>query len=627
MLDYLDCRRSRPPTPRHPPTAADNTAAAHYNNTTHMDRAARERQQRLEDRERERKRREQLQQEEEEEDDDSDSDVIELSPPASSQPSLPLPAARVVHTHQHEHHHHHHHTIALQPTATKGAPTRWMTAATSTRNGLHAAGGRTKRRRTQPAWQQKDTEVDNEEEDEEEEYGTSEKEEKAPQRITKKVAVRVGRSRVASRQSSILQHLTKQPKSPASTKLKSPVKEEKMKVDDEEEEEESEKEDDDEEEDDDEDDEEYVQQSEEDEDEEEEDEEEAKEVRPPTAPAAHSLKGRGSTRTSSAPRRNIIKDEDDEDEVKEVKASRPSSRRNSLSSDSKTKHEHVVIKSSASGSSSSASDFLSPFAPLPPPLPPSPRPPPFPVNRPPAPLAIRVGWRGDEGREADGWVEKVRKVVYSSPSLIRIRYVLRAAATTQPSVLTPNRLSSAVQHAMAVFVSHLMVHASAAAFLQPVNPYALLIPDYFNIVHHPLSLSCIAARLTTQYYSHPLQLLCDVRRVVECCWLYNECDSEVSDRARQLWGWVEAVVRGEMSGELGRAGRELGKAKGVDVAMREWSERSVVQCVWFMVPRVDVHVAVSAEQLPRAVVRRLGRRMGRVPTEWSSEWLQHATSE
>jgi len=180
---------------------------------------------------------------------------------------------------------------------------------------------------------------------------------------------------------------------------------------------------------------------------------------------------------------------------------------------------------------------------------------------------------------------------------------------------------------MSVLVSHLTTHPSAAAFVQPVNPYALLIPDYFNVVHHPLSLSYIAARLGAHYYTQPLQLLCDVRRVMECCWLYNECDSEVSDKAREVWRWVESVVRGEVGGEVGRAGRELGKARGVDVAMREWSDRSVVQCTWFVLPRVDAHVAVTAEQLPRAVVRRLGRRMGRVPAEWSSDWLQNATNE
>ena len=584
-----------------------------------MDRAARERQQRLDDRERERKRREQLQQEEE--DDDSDSDVVELSPPRT----------RVVHTHQHEHHHHHHHTIALQPHSSKTSSQRWLTAgSTSTRNGLHTSGGRRKRRRAQqqPAWKER---KEQEGDGEEDEYVPNAKAEKAPRTRGKQTVATapVAHNAVKSRQSSILQHLTKQPNSPGRTKQQPAVKEEKMDVeddeDDEQEEEGEEEAEEEEEEEQEEDDEEYVQASEE-EDEEEEEEQEEKEVRQPTAPPAQTIKGRASGRAHSTPRRthrSIVKHE--EDERKEVRPSRHSSRRSSLSLDSRAKQEATAVPSSAV-SSSSSSDYLSPFAPLPPPLPPSPPPPPFPANRLPTSLAVHVGWRGDEGRESDGWVEKVRKVVYSSPSLIRIRYVLRAAASTQPSALTANRLSTAVTHAMAVFVSHLMLHTSAAAFVQSVNPYALLIPDYFSIVHHPLSLTYVSTRLSSHFYSQPLQLLCDVRRVVECCWLYNECDSEVSDRARQLWGWVETVVRGEPGGELGRAGRELGRAKGVDVAMRRWADRSVVQCVWFVLPRADVHVAVSAAQLPRAVVRRLGRRMGRVPAEWSTEWLHNATN-
>ena len=613
MLDYLDCRRSRPPTPRHAPTASSGDIAAAAA-TALMDRAARERQQRLEDRERERKRREQLQQEEEDDGSDSDSDLIELSPP---------PTARVVHTHQHEHHHHHHHTIALQPQApptSKGAAQqRWKKTAGATRNGAHAAAtaGRAKRQKTEHSKKRK--------EEHEDEYEPSEKEEKAPHTLLRPkqsvVAASAARTPVKSRQSSILQHLTAQTKAAASPKKQAAVKEGKRGGDEEEDDEEEEEAEEEEEDDDDE----YVQDSDDEEEEEEEEEDEeddVKEVRPPAVPVAQSTKGRAPTRTPSAPRRALIKSEEEEEE-KEVKSSKTNSRRNSLHSDTKVKHESASPLTSST--SSPSSDFLSPFAPLPPPLPPPPPPPPFPANRLPASLAVRVGWRGDEGRESDASVEKVRKVVYSSPSQIRIRYVLRAAAATQPANPTATRPSSAVQHAMAVFVSHLLAHASAAAFVQPVNPYALLIHDYFNIVHHPLSLSALSARLASHFYTQPLQLLCDARRVLECCWLYNECDSEVSERAHQVWAWVEQAVRGEHSGELGRAGRELGKGKGVDVAMREWSERSVVQCVWFVLPRADAHVAVSSEQLPRAVVRRLGRRMGRVPTEWSSEWLQNAT--
>ena len=123
-----------------------------------------------------------------------------------------------------------------------------------------------------------------------------------------------------------------------------------------------------------------------------------------------------------------------------------------------------------------------------------------------------------------------------------------------------------------------------------------------------------------------LPFLADVRRVVENAWMYNEKDSEVAVKAREVWEWVEGVVGGLVGAEVGKAVRLLGVGEAVKRAMVEWSRREVVQCLGVLVSGVDPYVKVGWRRLPGAVVRRLGRRMGRPPNDWHRDWLAHATS-
>ncbi|CAG0903715.1 unnamed protein product [Darwinula stevensoni] len=64
-------------------------------------------------------------------------------------------------------------------------------------------------------------------------------------------------------------------------------------------------------------------------------------------------------------------------------------------------------------------------------------------------------------------------------------------------------------------------------FRQPVDPQALGIPDYFDIVKQPMDLSTIKRRLDTGQYADPWQYVDDVWLMLDNAWLYNRRTSRV----------------------------------------------------------------------------------------------------
>ncbi|XP_071497309.1 CREB-binding protein-like [Diadema antillarum] len=58
-------------------------------------------------------------------------------------------------------------------------------------------------------------------------------------------------------------------------------------------------------------------------------------------------------------------------------------------------------------------------------------------------------------------------------------------------------------------------------FRQPVDPQNLQIPDYFDIIKHPMDLSTIKNKLDTGQYIDPWQFVDDVWLMFDNAWLYN----------------------------------------------------------------------------------------------------------
>ncbi|KAI8486761.1 hypothetical protein Bbelb_355090 [Branchiostoma belcheri] len=64
-------------------------------------------------------------------------------------------------------------------------------------------------------------------------------------------------------------------------------------------------------------------------------------------------------------------------------------------------------------------------------------------------------------------------------------------------------------------------------FRQPVDPKLLGIPDYFDIVKHPMDLSTIKRKLDTGQYKDPWEYCDDVWLMFDNAWLYNRKTSRV----------------------------------------------------------------------------------------------------
>lgn len=71
-------------------------------------------------------------------------------------------------------------------------------------------------------------------------------------------------------------------------------------------------------------------------------------------------------------------------------------------------------------------------------------------------------------------------------------------------------------------------------FLAPVDVVALNIPDYVNIVKHPMDLSTIERKLTEGDYHEPEQFEQDIRLMFNNCYLYNPPTLPVHKMGREL---------------------------------------------------------------------------------------------
>jgi bromodomain-containing factor 1 len=72
------------------------------------------------------------------------------------------------------------------------------------------------------------------------------------------------------------------------------------------------------------------------------------------------------------------------------------------------------------------------------------------------------------------------------------------------------------------------------AFLQPVDPISLNIPDYFQIIQHPMDLSTIENKLLNDEYKSPLQFKDDVLLMFNNCYTYNPPSLPIYSMAKQM---------------------------------------------------------------------------------------------
>lgn len=77
-------------------------------------------------------------------------------------------------------------------------------------------------------------------------------------------------------------------------------------------------------------------------------------------------------------------------------------------------------------------------------------------------------------------------------------------------------------------------------FMQPVDPIALGIPDYFTVIKHPMDLGTIRRKLDHREYVNAEQFEQDVRLVFSNCFTYNAPDTDIVQMAKALESIFEA---------------------------------------------------------------------------------------
>jgi len=71
-------------------------------------------------------------------------------------------------------------------------------------------------------------------------------------------------------------------------------------------------------------------------------------------------------------------------------------------------------------------------------------------------------------------------------------------------------------------------------FLHPVDPVALNIPEYFNIIKRPMDLGTVKTKLDADEYATPEQMKSDIKTIFTNCYTFNPVGSDVYLMAQEL---------------------------------------------------------------------------------------------
>ncbi|KAL6975909.1 hypothetical protein U1Q18_024704 [Sarracenia purpurea var. burkii] len=116
------------------------------------------------------------------------------------------------------------------------------------------------------------------------------------------------------------------------------------------------------------------------------------------------------------------------------------------------------------------------------------------------------------------------------------------------------RFSLQVFKSCSALLDKLMKHKHGWVFNTPVDPEALGLVDYFDVIKHPMDLGTVKSRLNTNWYKSPREFGEDVRLTFSNAMTYNPKGQDVHVMADQLskifeekWAVIEADYMRELS--------------------------------------------------------------------------------
>uniref|UniRef100_A0A914I5F8 histone acetyltransferase n=1 Tax=Globodera rostochiensis TaxID=31243 RepID=A0A914I5F8_GLORO len=120
----------------------------------------------------------------------------------------------------------------------------------------------------------------------------------------------------------------------------------------------------------------------------------------------------------------------------------------------------------------------------------------------------------------------VKPSTSSASSVVQQEPIVR-----DPKVFDANELR---QHLLPVWHRLMQSEPAVIPFRFPVDPKELNIPDYFDIVKHPMDLQTIRANLDQGKYKNPLEFCDHMWLMFENAWLYNRKNTKIHKWCTQL---------------------------------------------------------------------------------------------
>ncbi|KAJ1921362.1 hypothetical protein H4219_000679 [Mycoemilia scoparia] len=94
-------------------------------------------------------------------------------------------------------------------------------------------------------------------------------------------------------------------------------------------------------------------------------------------------------------------------------------------------------------------------------------------------------------------------------------------------------------------INKLLRNSHASPFLEPVDPVALGIPTYFDIVKHPMDLGTIKKKVSSHEYSTVADFVSDIRLMLDNCYLFNPPDTWVHSYGKKIESAFNDLLRKE----------------------------------------------------------------------------------
>jgi hypothetical protein len=110
-------------------------------------------------------------------------------------------------------------------------------------------------------------------------------------------------------------------------------------------------------------------------------------------------------------------------------------------------------------------------------------------------------------------LQQIELDVSPAPSSMGKRQHVMAGSDLPPELARSVRLDEIWRMCSTILIRRLWQSKHAAPFLQPVDPIALNILDYYNYVQRPMDLRTIKNRISAMHYKTPLEFRDDVRQV------------------------------------------------------------------------------------------------------------------